>query len=98
MGKKFNDINPGTICILVHNDSLIFRITHINEVGYPFAKYSMYCYSTCDEFEFQINDKPVCMAYTTEYKEATKEQKEKFIKAEAQEIHKNIENIYDNNG
>ena len=28
---------------------------------------------------FQIDKKPVCMAYTTEYKEATKEQKEKFI-------------------
>lgn len=101
MGKKFNDIKSGTICTLVHNDSLIFRITHINEVGYPFAKYSMYCYSTCDEFEFQIDDKPVCMAYTTEYKEATKEQKEKFIKAEAKEIYKktenNSENIYDNN-
>ena len=69
MGKKFNNIKPGTICTLVHNDSLIFRITHINESGFPFAIHSLYCYSTWDEF--QIDKKPVCMAYTTEYKEAT---------------------------
>ena len=85
MGKKFNDIKPGTICTLVHNDSLIFRITHINESGFPFAMHSLYCYSTWDEF--QIDKKPVCMAYTTEYKEATKEQKEKFIKLEAKEVY-----------
>ena len=84
MGKKFNNIKPGTICTLVHNDSLIFRITHINESGFPFAMHSLYCYSTCDEF--QIDKKPVCMAYTTEYKEATKEQKEKFIMAEVKEV------------
>lgn len=89
MGKKFNDIKPGTICTLVYNDSLIFRITHINECGWPFAKHSLYCYSTCDEF--QLDKKPVCMAYTTEYKEATKEQKEKFIMTEAKEV--NIANF-----
>ena len=71
MVKKFNNIKSGTICTLVHNDSLIFRITHINESGFPFAMHSLYCYSTWDEF--QIDKKPVCMAYTTEYKEATKE-------------------------
>ena len=84
MGKKFNDIKPGTICTLVHNDSLIFRITHINESGFPFAKHSLYCYSTWDEF--QLDKKPVCMAYTTEYKEATKEQKEIFIEMEKKEV------------
>jgi len=84
MGKKFNNIKPGTICTLVHNNSLIFRITHINESGFPFAMHSLYCYSTWDEF--QIDKKPVCMAYTTEYKEATKEQKEKFIMAEVKEV------------
>lgn len=89
MGKKFNNIIPGTICTLVHNNSLIFRITHVNEFGYPFAKHSLYCYSTWNEF--QIDDKPVCMAYTTEYKEATKEQKEKFIMAEVKEV--NIANF-----
>lgn len=87
MGKKFNDIKPGTICTLVHNDSLIFRITHINESGHPFAKHSLYCYSTWDEF--QLDKKPVCMAYTTEYKEATKEQKEKFINMETKEVNIN---------
>lgn len=87
MGKKFNNIKPGTICTLVHNDSLIFRITHINDMGYPFAKHSLYCYSTWDEF--QIDKKPVCMAYTTEYKEATKEQKEKFIDMETKEVNIN---------
>jgi hypothetical protein len=87
MGKKFNNIKPGTICTLVHNDSLIFRITHINESGFPFAMHSMYCYSTWDEF--QIDKKPVCMAYTTEYKEATKEQKEKFIDMETKEVNIN---------
>ena len=85
MGKKFNNIKPGTICTLVHNDSLIFRITHINESGFPFAKHSMYCYSTWDEF--QLDKKPVCMAYTTEYKEASKEQKEKFIAMEQKELY-----------
>ena len=84
MGKKFNDIKPGTICTLVHNDSLIFRITHINESGFPFAKHSLFCYSTWDEF--QLDKKPVCMAYTTEYKEASKEQKEKFIAMEQKEL------------
>ena len=82
---KFNNIKPGTICTLVHNDSLIFRITHINESGFPFAKHSMYCYSTWDEF--QLDKKPVCMAYTTEYKEASKEQKEKFIAMEQKELY-----------
>ena len=84
MGKKFNNIKSGTICTLVHNDSLIFRITHINESGFPFAMHSLFCYSTWDEF--QLDKKPVCMAYTTEYKEATKEQKEKFIMAEVKEV------------
>lgn len=87
MGKKFNNIKPGTICTLVYNDSLIFRITHINESGFPFAIHSLYCYSTWDEF--QIDKKPVCMAYTTEYKEATKEQKEKFINMETKEVNIN---------
>lgn len=87
MVKKFNNIKPGTICTLVHNDSLIFRITHINESGFPFAKHSLFCYSTWDEF--QLDKKPVCMAYTTEYKEATKEQKEKFIKMEKFEVNIN---------
>ena len=87
MGKKFNNIKSGTICTLVHNDSLIFRITHINEVGFPFAMYSLYCYPSFDEF--QIDEKPVCMAYTTEYKEATKEQKEKFINMEKKEVNIN---------
>ena len=87
MGKKFNNIKPGTICTLVHNDSLIFRITYINESGFPFAKHSLFCYSTWDEF--QLDKKPVCMAYTTEYKEATKEQKEKFIKMEKFEVNIN---------
>ena len=87
MGKKLNNIKPGTICTLVHNDSLIFRITHINESGFPFAKHSLYCYSTWDEF--QLDKKPVCMAYTTEYKEATKEQKEKFINMETKEVNIN---------
>ena len=73
MRKKFNNIKPGTICTLVHNDSLIFRITHINESGFPFAMHSLYCYPSFDEF--QIDKKPICMAYTTEYKEATEEQK-----------------------
>lgn len=87
MGKKFNNIKSGTICTLVHNDSLIFRITHINESGFPFAKHSLFCYSTWDEF--QLDKKPVCMAYTTEYKEATREQKEKFIKMEKFEVNIN---------
>ena len=84
---KFNNIKPGTICTLVHNDSLIFRITHINESGHPFAKHSMYCYSTWDEF--QIDDKPVCMGYTTEYKEASEEQKKIFIDMEKKEVNIN---------
>ena len=87
MGKKFNNIKPGTICTLLHNDSLIFRITHINESGFPFANHSLFCYSTW--YEFQLDKKPVCMAYTTEYKEATKEQKEKFIKMEKFEVNIN---------
>lgn len=87
MVKKFNNIKPGTICTLVHNDLLIFRITHINESGFPFAKHSLFCYSTWDEF--QLDKKPVCMAYTTEYKEATREQKEKFIKMEKFEVNIN---------
>ena len=89
MGKKFNNIKPGTICTLVHNDSIVFRITHINDVGYPFAMHSMYVYKFKDKVEFQIDEKPVCMAYTTEYKEATKEQKEMFINMEKKEVNIN---------
>ena len=92
MGKKFNNIKPGTICTFIYNDAVVFRITHINESGFPFAKYSMYHYKyTTGEYEFQIDDKPVCMGYTTEYKEATKKQKEKFIMAEVKEV--NITNL-----
>ncbi len=96
MGKKFNNIKPGTICTLVHNDSLVFRITHINESGFPFAKHSMFHYKYTkniwpEKYEFQIDEKPICMAYTTEYKEATKEQREKFIMAEVKEV--NIANF-----
>ena len=96
MGKKFNNIKPGTICTLVYNDDLVFRITHVNNQGHPFAKHSYYHYhysNNCydDHYEFYIVDKPVCMAYTTEYKEATKEQKEKFIMAEVKEV--NIANF-----
>ena len=88
MGKKFNNIKPGTICTFIYNDAVVFRITHINESGFPFAKYSMYHYKyTTGEYEFQIDDKPVCMGYTTEYKEATKEQKEKFIAMEQKELY-----------
>lgn len=76
MGKKFNNIKPGTICTLIHNDWIVFRITHINEFGFPFTMHSMY------KDEFQIDEKPVCIAYTDLYKEATKEQKENFIKME----------------
>ena len=83
MGKKFNNIKPGTICTLMHNDSLVFRITNINDVGYPFAMHSMWM------DEFQIDEKPVCMGYTDLYKEATKEQKEKFIKMEKFEVNIN---------
>ena len=83
MGKKFNNIKPGTICTLIHNDWIVFRITHVNESGFPFAMYSIY------KDKFQIYKKPVCMAYTTEYKEATKEQKEKFIKMEKFEVNIN---------
>ena len=83
MGKKFNNIKSGTICTLIHNDWIVFRITHINESGFPFAMHSMY------KDEFQIDEKPVCMAYTDLYKEATKEQKEKFIKMEKFEVNIN---------
>ena len=81
--KKFNNIKSGTICTLIHNDWVVFRITHINESGFPFAMHSMY------KDEFQIDEKPVCMAYTDLYKEATKEQKEKFIKMEKFEVNIN---------
>jgi len=87
MEKKFNDIKPGTICTLIHNDSLVFRIMYVNDVGYPFAKHSYYHYKhTTGELIFQIEDEPMCVAYTTEYKEATEEQKEKFIMAEVKEV------------
>lgn len=90
MGKKFNNIKPGTICTLIHNDSLVFRITHVNNQGYPFAKHSYYHYVyTSGEYEFQIDDKPVCMGYTTEYKEATEEQKKIFIDMEKKEVNIN---------
>lgn len=90
MGKKFNNIKPGTICTLIHNKSVVFRITHVNEQGMPFAKHSYYYYEhTTGEYEFQIDDKPVCMAYTTEYEEASKEQKKIFIEMEKKETNIN---------
>ena len=94
MGKKFNNIKHGTICTLVHNDDLIFRITHVNEQGFPFAKHSCYHYhysNNCydDHYEFDIDAKPVCMAYTIEYKEATEEQKKIFIDMENKEVNIN---------
>ena len=93
---KFNNIKSGTICTLVHNDSVVFRITHVNDVGYPFAMHSYYHYKHTknlwpDEYEFQINDKPICVAYTREYKEATEEQKKIFIDMEKKEV--NINNF-----
>lgn len=96
MGKKFNNIKPGTICTFIHNDAVVFRITHVNESGFPFAQHSYYHYKHTkdlwpDEYEFQIDKKPICMGYTTEYQEATKEQKEIFIKMEQKET--NIANL-----
>lgn len=88
MGKKFNNIKPGTICTFIHNKSVVFRITHVNDQGMPFAKHSYFHYEyTTGEYEFQIDDKPVCMGYTTEYMEASKEQKEKFIAMEQKELY-----------
>ena len=90
MKKKYNNIKPGTICTLTHNKSVVFRITHVNEQGMPFAKHSYYYYEhTTGEYEFQIDDKPVCMAYTTEYEEASKEQKKIFIEMEKKETNIN---------
>ena len=86
MGKKFNNIKPGTICTMINNKSLVFRITHVNDQGFPFAKHSCYHYeNTTGEYEFQIDDKPVCMAYRTEYEEASNEQKKIFIEMEKKE-------------
>ena len=88
MGKKFNNIKPGTICTFIHNDAVVFRITHIDKSGFPYGKLSYYHYKhTTGEYEFQIDDKPICMGYTTEYKEASKEQKEKFIAMEQKELY-----------
>lgn len=90
MGKKFNDIKPGTICTLTYNKSVVFRITHVNDLGFPFAKHSYFHYSnTTGDYEFQIDNKPVCMAYTTEYEEATEEQKKIFIDMEKKEVNIN---------
>lgn len=94
MGKKFNNIKPGTICTFIHNDAVVFRITHVDESGFPFAKHSYYHYKHTkniwpNEYEFQIDDKPVCMGYTTEYKEATEEQKKIFIDMEQKEVNIN---------
>ena len=90
MKKKYNNIKPGTICTLTHNKSVVFRITNVNEQGMPFAKHSYYYYEhTTGEYEFQIDDKPVCMAYTTEYEEASKEQKKIFIEMEKKETNIN---------
>lgn len=90
MGKKFNNIKPGTICTFIHNDSVVFRITHVNDQGMPFAKHSYFHYkNTTGDYEFQIDDKPVCMGYTTEYKEATEEQKKIFIDMEKKEVNIN---------
>lgn len=85
MGNKFNNINPGTICTLTHNKSIVFRITHTNSHGMPFAKHSYY-HNMNDEYEFQIEDYPVCMAYTVEYEEASNEQKKIFIEMEKKEV------------
>ena len=95
MGKKFNNIKPGTICTFIYNDSVVFRITHVNESGFPFAKHSYYHYkytNNCYEnkYEFQIDDEPVCMGYTTEYNEATEEQKKIFIDMEKKEVNKSF--------
>ena len=90
MGKKFNNIKPGTICTFIHNKSVVFRITHVNDQGMPFAKHSYYHYAnTTGDYEFQIDDKPVCMGYTTEYEEASNEQKKIFIDMEKKEVNIN---------
>ena len=90
MGKKFNNIKPGTICTFTHNKSVVFRITHVNDQGMPFAMHSYYHYEyTTGDYEFQIDDKPVCMGYTTEYEEASNEQKKIFIDMEKKEVNIN---------
>ena len=87
---KFNNIKPGTICTFIHNDAVVFRITHIDKSGFPYGKHSYYHYKhTTDEYEFQIDDKPICMGYTTEYKEASNEQKKIFIDMEKKEVNIN---------
>lgn len=75
-GKKFNNIKPGTICTLIHNDFVIFRIIRINAVGYPFSDLSVY--NGIDLVD--ITRGAHCVAYTDLYREATKEEKELFFK------------------
>ena len=90
MVNKFNNIKPGTICTFTHNKSVVFRITHVNDQGMPFAKHSYFYYAnTTGDYEIQINAKPVCMCYTTEYEEASEEQKKIFIDMENKEVNIN---------
>ena len=76
MRKKFNNIKPGTICTLIHNNFIIFRIIRINDVGYPFSDLSVY--NGIDLVDITKGDH--CVAYTDLYREATKEEKELFFK------------------
>ena len=74
-GNKLTNIIPGTICELVHNDSVMFRIIHVNDCGYPFSDLSVHVGMGYDGF----TEGNHCVAYTPEYKECTPERKKMFF-------------------
>ena len=74
-GVKLNNIKPGSICELIHNDSIIFRITHVNDVGYPFSDLSVHTNLGWDG----LTEGDHCVAYTNLYKECTPERKKMFF-------------------
>lgn len=75
-GKKMNNIKPGSICTLIHNDRIIFRITGVNDNGYPFSDFSIY---RGVELEDSVTEGNHCVAYTDLYREATYEEMQIFF-------------------
>lgn len=74
-GNKLNNIKPGTICELIKNDCVMFRITHVNDCGYPFSDLSVHTNMGYDG----LTEGNHCVAYTDMYKECSLKRKKQFF-------------------
>lgn len=74
MSKK--DIKPGTICTLTKNHSIVFKLSRIDDNGWPYTK--MLVHGDKRTWQSVYGDDEGCVTYCDLFEEATPEQKRLF--------------------